>query len=165
MLFAAPVVAMQTRLVVQTQHLSSQTITSTARDPGVRGGAAGAGGALQGLSSRELAFFESGKEDFAEVEEVDEGLGPRMNLDGCGGCHAQPAIGGSSPAVNPQFAFATAAGAGGDKGAAVHHRQWPGARSTVRTEPRRLVGRRRDRALHHHRPRRSGGHGVSPRAG
>ena len=30
----------------------------------------------------------------------------RMNLDSCGGCHAQPAIGGSSPAVNPQVAFA-----------------------------------------------------------
>src|SRR5262249_53011037 len=31
------------------------------------------------------------------------GLGPRFNLDSCGGCHAQPAAGGSSPAVNPQF--------------------------------------------------------------
>src|SRR5947207_6236091 len=30
-----------------------------------------------------------------------------MNLDGCAGCHAQPATGGSSPAVNPQVAFAT----------------------------------------------------------
>jgi CxxC motif-containing protein (DUF1111 family) len=32
-----------------------------------------------------------------------------MNLDGCGGCHSQPAIGGTSPAVNPQVAFADAA--------------------------------------------------------
>jgi CxxC motif-containing protein (DUF1111 family) len=32
-----------------------------------------------------------------------------MNLDGCAGCHSQPAIGGSSPAVNPQVAFANAA--------------------------------------------------------
>jgi len=32
-----------------------------------------------------------------------------MNLDGCGGCHLQPAIGGSSPAKNPQVAFANAA--------------------------------------------------------
>jgi CxxC motif-containing protein (DUF1111 family) len=29
-----------------------------------------------------------------------------MNLDSCGGCHMQPALGGSSPFVNPQFAFA-----------------------------------------------------------
>jgi CxxC motif-containing protein (DUF1111 family) len=34
-----------------------------------------------------------------------------MNLNSCGGCHFQPAIGGTSPAVNPQFAFATADGA------------------------------------------------------
>src|SRR5262249_37576519 len=34
-------------------------------------------------------------------------LGPRMNLDSCGGCHVHPAVGGSSPAVNPQVAFAT----------------------------------------------------------
>src|SRR6266436_4502430 len=30
-----------------------------------------------------------------------------MNLDGCAGCHSQPAIGGTSPAVNPQVAFAS----------------------------------------------------------
>jgi CxxC motif-containing protein (DUF1111 family) len=33
-----------------------------------------------------------------------------MNLDSCGGCHSQPAVGGSSPAVNPQIAFATSNG-------------------------------------------------------
>ena len=37
---------------------------------------------------------------------MDEGLGPRFNLDSCGGCHAAPAIGGTSPAVNPQVAKA-----------------------------------------------------------
>ena len=37
-----------------------------------------------------------------------------MNLDSCGGCHAQPASGGSSPALNPQVAFATQDG-GGDQ--------------------------------------------------
>jgi hypothetical protein len=30
-----------------------------------------------------------------------------MNLDSCGGCHSQPATGGSSPSVNPQVAFAS----------------------------------------------------------
>lgn len=39
------------------------------------------------------------------------GLGPRFNLDSCGGCHAFPAVGGSSPANNPQFAAATRKGA------------------------------------------------------
>jgi CxxC motif-containing protein (DUF1111 family) len=38
-------------------------------------------------------------------------MGPRFNLDGCGGCHEAPAIGGSSPAVNPQVELATAFGA------------------------------------------------------
>jgi CxxC motif-containing protein (DUF1111 family) len=81
-----------------------------ARDPGVRGGEPGAGGPLPGLSGMQRAFFEAGLEDFAEVEDVADGLGPRMNLDSCGGCHAHPAVGGSSPAVNPQFAFASKGG-------------------------------------------------------
>ena len=80
---------------------------SAARDPGVRGGTAGAGGALAGLTATELAFFNAGKDDFAEVENVADGLGPTMNLDSCAGCHVQPAVGGTSPAVNPQVAFAT----------------------------------------------------------
>jgi len=92
----------------------SQIATSVdffARDPGVRGGGADAGGPLPGLTANQLAFFDQGKDDFAEVEEVADGLGPTMNLDACGGCHAQPATGGSSPAVNPQVAFATKRGA------------------------------------------------------
>jgi CxxC motif-containing protein (DUF1111 family) len=95
-------------VVVMLLHasVSSQSFAG-AHDPGVRGGEAGAGGPIGGLSANELAFFESGLEEFEEADEVEEGLGPRMNLDGCGGCHAQPAIGGSSPAENPQVAFAS----------------------------------------------------------
>ena len=81
--------------------------TFNASDPGVRGGDPGAGAQLAGLSPNQAAFFASGSADFAAPEEVDEGLGPRMNLDSCGGCHVQPALGGSSPFVNPQVAFAT----------------------------------------------------------
>jgi len=77
-----------------------------ARDPGVRGDPAGAGGQIAGLSPNQVLFFASGAADFGSAEEVDEGLGPRMNLDGCGGCHIQPALGGTSPFVNPQVAFA-----------------------------------------------------------
>jgi len=82
-----------------------------ARDPGVRGGPAGAGGMLEGLSPAQKAVFDAGREDFAEEEQIGSGLGPRFNLDSCAGCHTQPAIGGSSPAVNPQIAVATAFGA------------------------------------------------------
>jgi len=78
-----------------------------ASDPGVRGGPAGAGGPIAGLSMNETAFFDLGKEDFGEAEDVADGVGPRMNLDGCGGCHSQPATGGTSPFVNPQVAFAS----------------------------------------------------------
>jgi CxxC motif-containing protein (DUF1111 family) len=81
--------------------------TFTASDPGVRGGAAGAGTPFADLSANQAAFFASGAADFGSAEEVDEGLGPRMNLDSCGGCHIQPALGGTSPFVNPQVAFAS----------------------------------------------------------
>lgn len=80
-------------------------------DPGVRGGAPGAGHPLPGLTASELAFFEAGLEDFEEAEGIGDGLGPRFNLDGCGGCHLQPAIGGTSGTVNPQVSVATAFGA------------------------------------------------------
>jgi len=77
-----------------------------ASDPGVRGGAAGAGAQLAGLSATQAAFFTAGAAEYAEEDNVPEGLGPRMNLDSCGGCHIQPALGGTSPFVNPQVAFA-----------------------------------------------------------
>jgi CxxC motif-containing protein (DUF1111 family) len=77
-----------------------------ARDPGLRGGAAAAGVPLPDLTPLQLELFQAGLEDFAEVETVADGLGPRFNLDGCGGCHLHPALGGSSPPVNPQVAVA-----------------------------------------------------------
>ncbi|HEY3100606.1 MAG TPA: di-heme oxidoredictase family protein [Methylomirabilota bacterium] len=82
-----------------------------ARDPGVRRGAAGAGGMLPGLTATQQAFFASGRDAFSEADGVGNGLGPRFNLDSCVGCHSQPAAGGTSPAVNPQVEIATAFGA------------------------------------------------------
>jgi CxxC motif-containing protein (DUF1111 family) len=92
----------------------AETVSSfdfVARDPGVRDGAADAGGPLPGLTTNQLRFFNQGRDDFNEAEDPADGLGPTMNLDGCGGCHAQPATGGTSPALNPQVAFATKRGA------------------------------------------------------
>lgn len=84
-------------------------------DPGVRRGAPGAGGPLNGLTSDEGSFFQDGLARFAEVETVsggsNNGLGPRFNGNQCLQCHAQPAPGGSSPANNPLVAMATANGA------------------------------------------------------
>src|SRR6266487_3196054 len=82
-----------------------------AHDPGVRGGAPGAGGSLPGLTASEQEFFTAGQADFAEEEVLADGLGPRFNLDSCAGCHTQPAVGGTSPFVNPQVGVATAFGA------------------------------------------------------
>src|SRR5215472_17767455 len=72
------------------------------KDPGPRGGAAGSGGPIAGLTTNEGAFFADGQTRFQEVEGISNGLGPRFNLNSCAGCHAQPAVGGSSPASNPQ---------------------------------------------------------------
>jgi len=89
------------------------------RDPGVRGGPAGAGGPLAGLNTGEKAFFAATKDVFQEIDSVSgtiagedgKGLGPRFNMNSCSGCHAQPDVGGTSPFVNPQVAVATLDGA------------------------------------------------------
>src|SRR5215471_2290897 len=84
-------------------------------DPGVRGGAAGGGGPLKGLTADETAFFQDGLARFADIESVtggqNNGLGPRFNSNQCLSCHAQPSAGGSSPARNPLIAIATHNGA------------------------------------------------------
>jgi CxxC motif-containing protein (DUF1111 family) len=87
---------------------------SQALDPGVRKGAPGAGGPLANLGPY-ASYFQAALTRFQEVDSVTgnqpgsngSGLGPRFNADSCAECHAQPAIGGSSPAVNPQVAGAT----------------------------------------------------------
>jgi CxxC motif-containing protein (DUF1111 family) len=93
---------------------SAQTVNAPV-DPGVRGGAAGAGAPLPGLTADENAFFRDGLVRFADVEVVtggnNNGLGPRFNSNQCLSCHSQPAAGGSSPARNPSIAIATLNGA------------------------------------------------------
>jgi CxxC motif-containing protein (DUF1111 family) len=95
---------------------SAQTVKMPV-DPGVRGGAAGAGAGspLKGLTTDETAFFGDGLTRFIEVEVVtggkNNGLGPRFNSNQCLSCHSHPAIGGSSPARNPSIAVATLNGA------------------------------------------------------
>src|SRR5436190_6966650 len=84
-------------------------------DPGVRGGAPGAGTALEGLTADETAFFQQGLAKFLDIEAVtggeSNGLGPRFNSNQCLSCHSQPSVGGSSPAANPLIRIATLEGA------------------------------------------------------
>lgn len=73
-------------------------------DPGVRsntGVNAGQPFASVTANANDLAFFQTGFAQFNEHQTVtgdNSGLGPRFNLDTCGGCHSQPATGGTSPA-------------------------------------------------------------------
>jgi CxxC motif-containing protein (DUF1111 family) len=84
-------------------------------DPGVQAVSRGTGAALPSVLADDnpgiLAFFQDGQKRFQDVESVsnsptgNNGLGPRFNSNSCVSCHAQPAVGGSGPAVNPQFQF------------------------------------------------------------
>jgi len=86
--------------------LSLASAHAEVRDPGPRPGAANEQPQpLDGLTSGQTALFNAGVGKFQEREAVTDGLGPTMNLDSCSGCHSQPAVGGSSPAKNPQFIF------------------------------------------------------------
>jgi CxxC motif-containing protein (DUF1111 family) len=55
------------------------------------------GNPLLGISADEFELFTIGLQDFLEMEEAGEGLGPVFNGLGCAQCHATPAIGGISP--------------------------------------------------------------------
>ncbi len=101
------------------------TVTSAQTDPGPRGGAANAGGAFSQLDNHTVVYFLQAMKRFQEVDSVSgtieagSGLGPTFNGNSCAMCHAQPAIGGSSPGLtsrqnpvpNPQVALATLDGA------------------------------------------------------
>ena len=55
------------------------------------------GDPLPGLSPTESEQFLAGREEFLEVEDAEEGLGPAYNNTSCAGCHNIPAIGGIAP--------------------------------------------------------------------
>ena len=85
------------------------TVVRAQNDPGARDSDPGAGGPVAGLTTKEAKFFEIGAGAFGEVasvmgsvQDTEEGLGPRFNSNSCVSCHSHPAMGGSSPATNPQ---------------------------------------------------------------
>src|SRR5262245_9298228 len=98
-----------TSTVLPIPILSQPTLVMAQTDPGPRAGAASAGAKIAGLTVKESKFFEAGLDEFQEVQSVtgsvvgtEEGLGPRFNMNSCSSCHAQPAVGGTSPLFNPQ---------------------------------------------------------------
>ncbi len=88
---------------------------SAQTDPGVQSGNRGTGAAFSSVSlnspSGILSFFTDGQTRFQAVESVsgnpagNNGLGPRFNSTSCSSCHAQPAVGGTGAASNPQAQF------------------------------------------------------------
>ncbi len=85
-----------------------------ATDPGVRAGIANVGRPLVSLSADEQESFTDGQTRFLASDTVtgtNGGLGPTFNSNSCVSCHAQPAPGGTSPAINPQIAAASDDGA------------------------------------------------------
>ncbi len=97
--------------------LALSSAQTPARDPGVREGVS-AGAAIPGLTPAQESLFASGLVNFRQLVSVTgslpntrPGLGPRFNALSCAQCHSQPAIGGSSPQVNPQIGAAIAKGA------------------------------------------------------
>jgi CxxC motif-containing protein (DUF1111 family) len=83
-------------------------------DPGVQSASRGTGATIINPADDPngfTAFFQDGLNRFQVVETVSNsanvGLGPRFNSNQCSSCHAQPAVGGTGAAVNPQFLFAS----------------------------------------------------------
>jgi CxxC motif-containing protein (DUF1111 family) len=91
-------------------------------DPGPRPGPqppTGAGHPIPGLPADQVTFWVDGLILFGDTVSVKgtltgeplAGLGPAFNGNSCLLCHSQPAIGGSSPAQNPQIGIANLDGA------------------------------------------------------
>jgi CxxC motif-containing protein (DUF1111 family) len=83
------------------------TGTGGVHDPGVQPPPPNAGNPLPNLNLDETTLFTDAKAAFEAVEAIADGLGPRFNLNSCGGCHAFPTTGGTSPSVNPEFSVGT----------------------------------------------------------
>jgi CxxC motif-containing protein (DUF1111 family) len=105
-----------TRISIAAVALSIAASAALAQtDPGPRGGAPNVGGRIAPLTLKEGKFFDAGLQSFTEIASVtgevagtEARLGPRFNMTSCAGCHAHPAVGGSSPADNPQVSAAPA---------------------------------------------------------
>jgi hypothetical protein len=102
---------------------SGSTLWAQLTDPGVRTGTPGAGTFQATLTQFEQDSECPGQQTFMQtigvpVSEVTNnncagstypvvvqsgGLGPAFNSNACSSCHAQPAVGGSSPPANPLF--------------------------------------------------------------
>ena len=65
------------------------------------------GSPLPNLTAAQLAAFNSGKTEFTDDEEVEDGLGPVFNGRACGECHTTPAVGGAGVQFVTRFGART----------------------------------------------------------
>ena len=125
-------VSMSILVLVLLPELLSQAQSPTPTDPGVRPTTVGSDTAGKPfpdtnkggpLTNDQNAFWKAGQTQFEQFLSVTGtaldpkgnptglGLGPRFNAESCASCHVQPAVGGTSPFVNPQVAAAIDQGA------------------------------------------------------
>jgi CxxC motif-containing protein (DUF1111 family) len=76
-----------------------------ASNPIAQGRPSQPGNPLPGITADEFELFRIGLDDFVEVEDAGEGLGPVFNGLGCAQCHATPAIGGISPVAEVRIGY------------------------------------------------------------
>src|SRR3989442_13218567 len=65
------------------------------------------GDSLPGLTPSQRAAFADGLAEFAQVEGVEDGLGPVFNEASCAACHSVPAVGGGSARLETRFGTLT----------------------------------------------------------
>src|SRR5262245_46930022 len=65
---------------------------------------------IAGLTADEVARFEDGRDEFEEIETVEEGLGPVFNEASCASCHINP-LGGTNERIETRFGRLDASGA------------------------------------------------------
>jgi CxxC motif-containing protein (DUF1111 family) len=65
------------------------------------------GDPMPALGKGEQALFDAGKEEFDQVEDTADGLGPVFNDSSCTACHSAPASGGGSETLETRFGAVT----------------------------------------------------------
>lgn len=87
---------------VVTSAPSAESVDSVSAPVAVAGSAPDFGEPLANLTADELARFDAGLDDFLEVEEVADGLGPMFNEASCATCHNGP-VGGTTGRKETRF--------------------------------------------------------------
>lgn len=89
----------------QSTRIDAPSSRAIARVTVAQGRPSQPGNPLAGITAHEFELFRIGLDDFLEVEDAGEGLGPVFNGLGCAQCHATPAVGGVSPVSEVRIGY------------------------------------------------------------